>query len=351
MLSSLILGACASTTEQTTTEEPTVVEWRAQHYEIKGNSYFNETLDYLVDRVKELSGGRFVITPYGGGEIVGPWETGEAVSNGVLDMGVWAGMFDTGTYGPAGDALCGYPFCFPTGTDWAAWYYNYGGAAFFQEYYEPHNMHVVGLYVSGTSIPMQSTVPLPDIETMKTYKIRASAMTGDVLGRLGVNITMIEGGELYTALQLGLIDGARYGSPAENWGLGLQEVAKNIQTPGWDLPSCAGIFVVNKASWDALPADLQTVLEIAGRATWANYELFQLSESAKLWKQYYDIGCQVTRLPDSDLASLYDTSQQLLDEVAASDPLFAEILQSQRDFQAEVDKLQSELSDISFVRP
>jgi TRAP-type mannitol/chloroaromatic compound transport system substrate-binding protein len=63
-------------------------------------------------------------------------------------------------------------------------------------------------------------------------------------------------------------------------------------------------------------------------------------------ERFKDYGCEFIRLPDEDLAALDEVGQRILNEYAAEDPFFAEVLNSIREFQELMEKTR-DLEDVS----
>ena len=113
-----------------------------------------------------------------------------------------------------------------------------------------------------------------------------------VLSKLGVVVTNIAPGELYTALDRGTIDALEWVGPSLDLNMGFQKIAPYYYT-GWHEPATELQFMVNKAAFDALPAHLQEILTIAMQ--YAAYDMYARSyhESAVNWasieKEYPDV--------------------------------------------------------------
>ena len=92
-------------------------------------------------------------------------------------------------------------------------------------------------------------------------KIRAIGEFGNLVESLGAAPVVIPGAEIYTAMQLGTIDGLVYGAEAIA-ATNLQGFSKTfIGSPNWN--SGVGHFLINRATWDSLPEDLQQIVEFA----------------------------------------------------------------------------------------
>jgi TRAP-type mannitol/chloroaromatic compound transport system substrate-binding protein len=89
--------------------------------------------------------------------------------------------------------------------------------------------------------------------------------------------------------------------------------------------------MINKKSWEKLPADLQEILRVAMRV--AAYDMYAQSyhESAVNWatikSEYPDI--KVKTFPKDVMDALRKANDELLAEAAGDDPLAKEIIDSQ----------------------
>ena len=82
---------------------------------------------------------------------------------------------------------------------------------------------------------------------------------------------MLAGGEIYQALEKGVIDAGEFCSPSIDWGMGFQEVTEYWATPGWHQPASLLGLMINKKAWEELGPELQEILKIAAMAnfTWS----------------------------------------------------------------------------------
>jgi len=329
--------------------EPEVFRWRMQTFLPAGTPLVVEAQDYFVGMVEKLSGGRLIIASHGAGEIVGAMGVMDAVSEGMLEMGLWWPAFDYGK-DPVGGILGGAPFAWTQAT-FAAWYWEFGGKELMQEFYDRFNIHVVGLVFDPAGAAMFWTERIATLDEMKGTTVRAVGVHAKVLdyADLGVGIKMIPGGEIYTSLELGVVEGAEFASPMLDRAFGLHEVAPYHQTPGWQEPVKPTVFIVNKDAWERLPDDLKFLMEVAARDTYLHYNHKMVLGSARAYQEILALS-EPLRLSDADLARLYDATQAYLDGHAARSEFYARVLKSIRDYEALIAPLE-ELWDFRFERP
>src|SRR6056297_1591790 len=92
-------------------------------------------------------------------------------------------------------------------------------------------------------------------------------------------------------------------------------------------------FIVNRQSLEALPEDLQAIVQHAARAV--NQDMldeYTARNNAALERLVDEHDVQLRRLPDDVLRALWAGTRQALDELVAEDPLAARVYASYRDF-------------------
>ena len=73
-------------------------------------------------------------------------------------------------------------------------------------------------------------------------------------------------GDIYAALERGVIDTSEYISPHVDMTLGLHKTARYYYYPGWHQPGTTNEFAFNKKAYEALPVDLRRMLDHAAAA-------------------------------------------------------------------------------------
>ena len=85
-------------------------------------------------------------------------------------------------------------------------------------------------------------------------------METEIFAALGAKPIVMDFGEVFTALNTGIVDGADYAQLNSNQSIGLYEIAKFATYPGWhSMPS--DHLACNKEKWDSIPADLQAIIK------------------------------------------------------------------------------------------
>jgi TRAP-type mannitol/chloroaromatic compound transport system substrate-binding protein len=130
-----------------------------------------------------------------------------------------------------------------------------------------------------------------------------------------------------------VIDATEWVGPYNDLALGLHEVATYYYYPGWHEPGSMLELIVNRQSLEALPEDLQAIVEYAARAM--NQDMldeFTARNNAALRELVDGHGVQLRRLPDDVLQALWRGSEKAMRELVESDPLAARVHESYQRF-------------------
>ena len=98
---------------------------------------------------------------------------------------------------------------------------------------------------------------------LKGLKLRIGGLGGHVLSRVGVVPQQLGAGDLYAALEKGVIDAAEFVGPYDDEKLGLYKIAKYYYYPGWWEGSATVALFINQKAMNALPPDYRAALTVA----------------------------------------------------------------------------------------
>ncbi|HEA65906.1 MAG TPA: TRAP transporter substrate-binding protein [Desulfobacterales bacterium] len=305
------------------------IKWKAQALWSAAELSYKTFVDFC-ERVKVLTNGRLEITPYPGGTIVPTFELLEAVQNNVLQaMHSWPGYYSGKEPGFAAisDLIAGYSD--PWQKD--AWMYYMGGWDMLNEMYKPYNVHSVGWMFWGIE-SMVSTKPIRRMEDFKGLKMRVpQGMTAMLMQKLGASVVVLPGGEVYSALDKGVIDASDWASPSMNQRMGFFQVAKYFNYPGFHSMPFAD-FAVNKDEWNKLPDDIKAILHTATREwAWDSLERIYVDDVRAIAEMK---GKGVTALTwsEEDLAKVRAEARGIWDEFAKKSPMAKKVIDSQKDW-------------------
>jgi TRAP-type mannitol/chloroaromatic compound transport system substrate-binding protein len=288
---------------------------------------------FLSERVAAASGGRIEIEVFEPGELVPALAITEAVSAGKVEAGyTWVG-YDEGRI-PSSVLIGAVPFGMEP-WEYLAWWYHGGGRALGEKIYAPHGVKPILCGIIGPESAGWFREEIRELSDLEGLKIRFAGLGGKVIQRLGASVTMLPGGEIFQALDRGAIDATEYSMPAVDTRLGFDRVVSNNYFPGWHQPSTASHLVVNEAAWKRLSEPDRNAIENACGAGVTNGLARGEVLQGPVLRDYAERGVATRVLPVPILRELESVANEVLDEEAARDPLFAEVLAAQRAFRAD----------------
>ncbi len=285
----------------------------------------------LAERLRVMSGGRLDIKVYGAGELVGAFEVFDAVSQGTAQMGHGAAYYWRGKI-PVAAMFSTVPFGM-TAQEMNAWLHYGGGIELWRELYAPFDLVPMAAGNTGVQMAGWFNKEINSVADMKGLKMRIPGLGGEVLERVGGEPVSMPGSEVFSNMQMGVIDATEWVSPFNDLALGLYSVAEYYYYPGWHEPGPTTELIINRRAWDTLPADLKMMVETT--AQMVNEDVlseFTARNAQALKTLVDDHGVKVRRLPDDVLASLRAASAEVVAEAAGGDPLAQRIYDSYMGF-------------------
>jgi TRAP-type mannitol/chloroaromatic compound transport system substrate-binding protein len=218
--------------------------------------------------------------------------------------------------------------------EYTAWYYFAGGKALVEEVFKPHNIHPI---FCGTISPEAAgwfRFEITSLDQIQGLKFRAAGLGGKVWQKLGASVTLLPGGELFQALEKGVLDGTEFSLPTVDEQLGFYKVAKFYYLPGWHQPSTSQYLYVNQAAWDSISPETQGLIDTTCTAAVTMSIAKAEALQGPVLSKFEQEGVKNVAFPDEILRAFEKASVEVLDEEAAKDELFKKVLESQRAFRA-----------------
>lgn len=179
-------------------------------------------------------------------------------------------------------------------------------------------LHGIGLYMALPSTLISRT-PIRQLADLKGKKIRvfASKFQTEAFDRLGATPVAMSLGDVLTAVQQGTIDGAISGITVFN-AMHFQDAAKYVTEI--DQPGIFLVIEVSKRWYEALPKDLQEIVDRDGAAASVAINPFAASLYAKARKSWTDNGGELIRFPADEQAAMMKTLASVGEDVAKPKP-------------------------------
>jgi TRAP-type mannitol/chloroaromatic compound transport system substrate-binding protein len=291
----------------------------------------------FIRMVDVMSGGRLKIQHFAAGELIPALEGFDAVSKGTVEMNsanayFWAGKTFAAQYFTA----------VPFGLNFQgmnAWIYHGGGLKLWEEVYAPFNLVPMPIGNTGVQMTGWFKKPIEKVEDFKGLKMRIPGLAGKVYAQLGVDVKLLPAGEIFPALERGVIDAAEFVGPYQDRRLGLHKAAKFYHTTGWHETSTVTELIVNKAAWETLPRELQEIVRAAaGACNTLSQSWCDATNAEALEDLVTNQGVKALPLPQAVIDKLKEATTQTLADAAAKDPLVKKVHDSFFGFKKSVDK-------------
>jgi TRAP-type mannitol/chloroaromatic compound transport system substrate-binding protein len=286
----------------------------------------------FAERLAFFSGGRMKIQVFPGGALGNALKVSETVKNGVAEMGhTWMG-YDWGA-DPTTVLFGGYAGSFNS-EYMLHWLYEAGGAEMQRQYREDKAGIVsIPLFIRTAEVFLHSRKPVKTLADLKGLKLRTAGAWLDMSKELGAAPVTTAGGEIYPALERGVIDAVEWGTLWENISPGFYKVAKYLIIPGVHQPTAPFELCINKGVWDKLSANDKQLIELTAKLV--TFETFTRigQEDAKALEFFRKNGNEIVELDPEVQYAVRERGAAWADKTKAGNAWFAKALQSQRDFE------------------
>ncbi len=269
-----------------------------------------------MDDITEMSNGEIQVEMFFSSSVVKSVETFDAASTGILDCDMTGGGYQTGK-NPAfqfvGDIMGGYE----TPYQQLSWLYFGGGREAAAPLYNKYGMELIGWWVYGQE-SFASSKPIEKVADFKDWKFRSPpGMETKIFEKLGASPIVMDFTEIFTALETGIIDGADASGLANNVGLGLYDIVKYANFPGFhSMPS--DHLACNKAVFDAMPAHHQKIMKVAMEALALRTALTFEKKNAEAAAQLRQQGVTLSQWAPEELAKFRAAAQATWPEFATT---------------------------------
>jgi TRAP-type mannitol/chloroaromatic compound transport system substrate-binding protein len=184
-------------------------------------------------------------------------------------------------------------------------------------------------------IHMHSRKPVRTLEDLKGLKLRTSGAWAEIANNLGASTVILAGGEVYPALERGVVDAIEWATPGINIGLGFHKVAKYVILPGVHQPGAVLECVFDKALWDGFDANTRRQIEAAAKLStiesWMNINVMD----ADALEKFKSEGVEFIRVDQAYVDGVAKATRDWEDKyIAAEGGWFKKVVEHQRAFMA-----------------
>ncbi len=197
------------------------------------------------------------------------------------------------------------------------------------EIYAKHNVVKIDVLAIGPETSGWFKFEVKELEQLRGLKMRFFGLGARVMQKLGVSTQLLAGGDIFPALEKGVIDATEFSMPAMDIKYGFYQIAKNNYFPGWHQQVSVSHILINKDKWDALPDQYKAMIEMtAGESVHYIYAETEYVNPYAMLEMGEKYGVITRRWRDDQIAVFEKAWLEVLEEDSAKDPLFKKVADS-----------------------
>jgi TRAP-type mannitol/chloroaromatic compound transport system substrate-binding protein len=294
--------------------------------------------EYAVDftkKVNDMTGGELKIEVLPAGSVVPAFGLLEAVSKGTLDGGHGVLGYHYGKQNALALWNSGPGFGMDANM-LLSWHKYGGGKELLAKLYASIGMTAVQSFLYG---PMATQPlgwfkkPITKPEDFKGLKFRTNGLAIDLFTAMGAAVNALPGGEIVPAMDRGLLDAAEFNNATSDRILGFPDVSKVCMLQSYHQSAETFEIMFNKPKYDALPDKMKAIIANAVEASSADMSWKAIDRYSK---DYIELQTKdkvkFYKTPDAVLQLQLKLWSEILEKKSAENPLFKEIVVSQKLF-------------------
>jgi TRAP-type mannitol/chloroaromatic compound transport system substrate-binding protein len=299
------------------------LRWRLASSFPKSVDTLHGTAEMFAKQVSDMTGGRFVVTVHGPGELMPAFGVVDGVQNATVECAFTASYYFFGK-----DPVFALDTAIPFGLNsrqMSAWMHEGNGLKLLREFFAGYN--IVNLPIGNTGAQMAGWYrkEIKSLADMKGLKMRIAGLAGAVMERMGVLPQNIPGGEVYQALEKGAIDATEFVGPYDDLKLGFNKVAPYYYYPGW-WEGCAQVSLyVGSKAWQALTPEYRAIVEAAAGNCHVTMQARYDGRNPGALKQLVAGGTKLARFPKDVLDAAFKESAALYADLSGKSPAWKKI--------------------------
>jgi TRAP-type mannitol/chloroaromatic compound transport system substrate-binding protein len=309
--------------------QPTI-NWRLASSFPKSLDTIFGAAETLSKRVSQLTGGKFNIRVFAGGEIVPALQVMDAVQAGTVEIGHTASYYYFGK-DPTFAFDCAVPFGLNSRQQ-TAWFDQGGGRQLMREFFKDYGIINFMGGNTGTQMGGWFRKEVKSVQDLNGLKMRIGGFAGKVMQHLGLVPQQIAGGDIYPSLEKGTIDAAEWVGPYDDEKLGFNKVAPYYYSPGWWEAGPQLSFYVGIKQWENLPKEYQAAIEAASYeahvAMQADYDAKNPAALARLLKN----GVKLRGFSKEIMEACWKAANEVMEGEASKNAKFKKIYEPWKRF-------------------
>ncbi len=313
------------------------VKWRMVTTWTPALNVMQGAAENLAQRALKMSGGRFTIEVFPAGQLMPPLACFDEAAKGTVEAFMGASYYWAAKE-PALQWFCAVPFGMnPEGM--ASWLYHGGGLELWEQSYAGFGLVPRPGPSTGPQMAGWFRRKIDTVADLKGLKMRIPGLGGKVISKAGATVVLTPGGQIYGALERGVIDASEWVGPHDDMKLGLQNTAPYYYYPGWHEPGTTLEFTFNKKAYDALPGEFRQILDDAAAAVsvrgLSEYETANAIALTRLRNEYKG-KVEILQLPTPVLQDLRKLAAEVVKEESEKTPQAKRVYESFTKFQTQL---------------
>ena len=281
--------------------------------------------------IKRMSGGKFTMKFFEPGALVPGNEGFDATSKGSIDAAWTTAGYDVGKV-PALAFFTAVPFGPSMGEFFARKMFG-GGNKIQQEIYAKNSIHQQDCLAIGPETSGWFKEEIKELSQLRGLKMRFFGLGARVMQKIGVSTQLLAGGDIFPALEKGVIDATEFSMPTMDIKYGFYQIAKNNYFPGWHQQVSISQLLINSGKWKGLADNYKAMVEVGCgdsiHHTYAETEYKNPFAMVEMGKKY---GVITRRWRDDQIAVFEKAWNSVMEEDSAKDPTFKRVAESYKKF-------------------
>src|SRR5262249_39796320 len=185
--------------------------------------------------------------------------------------------------------------------------------------------HIIPMGNTGAQMGGWFRKEINKVEDLRGLKFRIAGFAGKIIAKLGVVPQQIAAGDIYPALEKGVIDAVEFVGPYDDEKLGFNKIAKYYYYRAWWEGSATQHTLINLERWNALPRYYQAAVQAAARdaSSWMMAKYDAVNPPAL--KRLLAGGTQLRPFSQEIMEACYRAANEVYAETAAANPRFKKI--------------------------
>jgi len=328
----IIFATCRQRSEGVSGSTQKSVNWKMAGAYSATTPIVGDAGPLWTGKLEDVSGGRIKIKYFDPGKLVPVLEIFDSVSKGAVDAGWASAGYWIGKL-PAAALFSAVPFG-PNAMEYMAWIYEGGGLELWQEMYAENNLWVTPCVIIPPEASGWFREPIESVDQLRGMKIRFFGLGGKAIQKLGASVQLLAAGDIFPALERGVLDATEFSMPSIDERYGFHKIAKHYYFPGWHQQSSILELMINLERWNELSSQDQELINLCCRdAIIRGLTLGEVQQGQAL-ANMKEQGVEVHTWSPEIMAAYKEATDQVLQEEAANDAMFARVYESYTKFRA-----------------